>query len=70
MMTDQIALASSRRLVPASQPPPPPECASCGQRDDLIFPEDLELDVLCRECRSPLMTLDFPQFYCDLGGEG
>lgn len=44
-------------------------CASCGSKSDLWIPEDPELDSFCRECRSPLTTLDFPEYYCDLGGE-
>ena len=47
-----------------SAPPQPVACASCdsGARG-LIFGDEPDGLVLCRECRSPL-------FYCDLGGQG
>ena len=46
-----------------SSPPPPAVCASCSSgAKDLIFGDDPDGFVLCRECRSPL-------FYCDLGGQ-
>lgn len=44
-------------------------CVSCGFSTDFYVAEDQEADVLCDECRSPLTTLDFPEYYCDLGGE-
>ncbi len=47
-----------------SSPPKPAVCASCnGGARDVIFGDDPDGFVLCRECRAPL-------FYCDLGGQG
>jgi hypothetical protein len=37
---------------------------------DLVYPDDPDGLVLCRECRSPLRALEFPELYCDLGGQG
>ena len=52
---------STVRHPPSSHPE---VCASCdsGARE-LIYGDDPDGFVLCRECRSPL-------FYCDLGGQG
>lgn len=46
-----------------------PRCASCGCRENLWFREDPRNDVVCRGCCSPFTALDFPEYYCDLGGE-
>ena len=48
----------------------PAVCASCDSASDLIYPDDPDGLLLCRECRSPLRALKFPELYCDLGGEG
>jgi hypothetical protein len=45
-------------------------CASCDSASDLIYLDDPDGLALCRECRSPLRALEFPELYCDLGGEG
>jgi hypothetical protein len=57
---------SARRLECAE---PTGRCASCDASSDLYVADDPKADVYCRECRSPLTTLDFPEYYCDLGGE-
>jgi hypothetical protein len=52
--------------VPIGLPPIPTSsvCVSCSQhRWQLVYGEDPDGLVLCRECRSPL-------FYCDIGGQG
>jgi hypothetical protein len=42
----------------------PAVCDSCASGlGDLVFGDDPDGFVLCRECRSP-------RFYCDLGGQG
>lgn len=43
------------------------QCDSCGSPEDLVIPDDPELAIYCRDCRSPLRFLDFPEDYCDLG---
>lgn len=45
-------------------------CASCGATADLIVDEDLDVMavVFCRECRTGISGMEFPEFYCDLGG--
>jgi len=43
-------------------------CASCGAIDDLILNDDTET-VFCEACASPLSSLEFSEYYCDLGGE-
>jgi hypothetical protein len=45
-------------------------CASCDSASDLVYPDDPDGLVLCRECRSPLRALEFREMYCDLGGQG
>ena len=42
----------------------PAVCDSCDEGPgDLVFGNDSDGFVICRECHSPL-------FYCDLGGQG
>lgn len=42
----------------------PPVCASCdSDKSGLVFGNDPDGFVLCRECLAPL-------FYCDVGGQG
>ena len=49
---------------PPSNEPDQTFCASCfSGNGELIYGEDPDGFVLCRECRSPL-------FYCDVGGQG
>ena len=62
-----------RELLLSTEDPHPlaaAVCASCDGLEELVFPDDPEGDVLCRECRSPLTSLDYPELYCELGGEG
>jgi hypothetical protein len=48
----------------APRPLYPVACDSCTSRPrDLVFGNDPDGFVFCRECLSPL-------FYCDLGGQG
>jgi hypothetical protein len=45
-------------------------CASCGSASELIADDPDANVVFCRECSSPISLLDYPEFYCDLGGCG
>ena len=47
-----------------------PRCSSCKSDQDLYNPEDDNRRTLCMECRSPLVSLAFSKYYCDLGGQG
>jgi len=52
--------------LPAALVPLPSSkiCASCARNKSLlVYGEDPDGFVLCRECRAPL-------FYCDIGGQG
>ncbi len=45
-------------------------CASCGSTSELVVDDPNSLAVFCGECSSPISLLDFPEYYCDLGGSG
>jgi hypothetical protein len=47
-----------------------PRCSSCESEQDLYVSEDPEQPSLCNECRSPSVSLAFPNYYCDFGGQG
>ena len=44
-------------------------CASCGYEEALSVLADPKHDFLCQECLSPLTSLDYPQYFYDIGGE-
>ena len=43
-------------------------CASCSSVDDLVVEDDWCV-VFCKECLDHVSASDFPEYYCDLGGE-
>lgn len=56
--------ALTRRQGPTTGP----RCASCQTGDDLVVGNDTDEVVFCRDCATPISSLDFPEYYCDLGG--
>lgn len=66
-MTQPTPQAPLGILPKASRLPAAPQADSCttcdSDVDDLLYGDDPDGFVLCRECRLPL-------FYCDLGGPG
>jgi len=62
-----LALGPAEALripVPMAPSRPSTGCASCARhKSSLLYGEDPDGFVICRECRSPL-------FYCDIGGQG
>ncbi len=45
-------------------------CASCDATEHLVVDDETGIDdvVFCRECSVPRCAMDFPEFYCDIGG--
>lgn len=45
----------------------PVACASCGAEADLAPYDDEGSVAFCVECVAPISSIDFPEYYCDLG---
>lgn len=62
-------VVSSAQSQRTQQSPTVLPCASCGDVEFLHVAEASARVSLCAECRSPFKSLDFPEYYCDIGGE-
>jgi len=57
----------AQSIVPRAEPAR--RCACCDTTDDLVVDgSDAEDVVFCQDCATPRSSLDFPEYYCDLGG--
>ena len=43
-------------------------CASCGATEGLVQEPLESLVVFCADCAAPMSSIEFPEYYCDLGG--
>ncbi len=43
-------------------------CAACHSPENLILDDADSIVVFCRDCAAPMSALEFPEYYCDLGG--
>ena len=45
------------------------KCACCHRHIDPVLNVDYDA-VFCIDCISPMSDIDFPEYYCDIGGSG
>ena len=45
------------------------KCACCHRHIDPVLNVDYDA-IFCSDCISPMSDIDFPEYYCDIGGNG